>query len=138
MVSRRAEVARELELLVRHVDRDDRLAPAIAQPWIVLRPTPPAPNTTQVEPGSTFAVLSAAPAPVITAQPTIAALSMPIEGSILITLSRCSVAYSVITPTPAKWLSVAPFESLKRLVPSGSVIVALADTSQSCGLPITQ
>ena len=98
---------------------------------------PPAPNTTQDEPGSTFAVLSAAPTPVITAQPTIAALSMPMLGSVLITLSRCSVAYSAITPTPAKWFSVLPFESLRRLVPSGSVVVALAETSQRAGRPIT-
>jgi alpha-methylacyl-CoA racemase len=31
------------------------VAPALRQPWITLRPTPPAPKTTQVEPGSTFA-----------------------------------------------------------------------------------
>src|SRR5262249_12207671 len=35
-------------------------APAMRAPWIVARPTPPAPKTATVEPGSTRAVFSAA------------------------------------------------------------------------------
>ena len=46
-----------------------RPAPAICAALIVARPMPPAPNTATVEPGSTFAVCTTAPQPVITLQP---------------------------------------------------------------------
>ena len=45
------------------------VAPAIRQPWMTFRPTPPAPKTAAVVPGSTCAVLMAAPTPVVTPQP---------------------------------------------------------------------
>ncbi len=45
-------------------------APTIFAPWITLRPIPPRPNTTTVEPASTSAVLITAPTPVVTPQPT--------------------------------------------------------------------
>src|SRR5262249_56937500 len=47
-----------------------RRAPAITAPWITDSPTPPRPKTTTEEPGSTFAVVSTAPIPVVTAQPS--------------------------------------------------------------------
>jgi len=47
------------------------------------RPTPPAPITATVVPGSTPAVLIAAPTPVITEQPTSAAMSIPMSSGIL-------------------------------------------------------
>ena len=44
-------------------------APTIFAPWITLRPMPPSPNTTTLAPGSTCAVNSTAPTPVVTPQP---------------------------------------------------------------------
>src|SRR5438105_8596979 len=44
-------------------------APASRSPWMTLRPMPPSPNTTDLEPGSTLAVLRTAPMPVVTPQP---------------------------------------------------------------------
>ena len=46
-----------------------RSAPAITAPWITDSPMPPRPKTATVEPGSTFAVFSTAPMPVVTPQP---------------------------------------------------------------------
>ena len=45
-------------------------------PWMQFRPTPPQPKTATVVPGCTLAVLIAAPAPVITPQPTSDACSI--------------------------------------------------------------
>ena len=50
-----------------------RLAPASFAPMMMLRPTPPAPNTATLLPGRRWAVLSTAPTPVVTAQPMSAA-----------------------------------------------------------------
>ena len=44
-------------------------APATRAPWIVDVPTPPQPMTATVAPGPTFAVLTAAPKPVVNPQP---------------------------------------------------------------------
>ena len=44
-------------------------APTILAPWMTLRPMPPRPNTTTFAPGSTLAVLTTAPTPVVTPQP---------------------------------------------------------------------
>ncbi len=52
-----------------------RAAPAMRAPWITAWPTPPQPITATVEPGSTCAVLSAAPTPVVTPQPMSASTS---------------------------------------------------------------
>ena len=52
-----------------------RPAPAMRAPWITAWPTPPQPRTATLAPGLTFAVLSAAPTPVVTPQPMSAALS---------------------------------------------------------------
>ena len=58
-----------------------RAAPAFLQPMIAARPTAPRPNTAQLEPGSTFAVFSAAPYPVEMPQPSKQTLSSPAELS---------------------------------------------------------
>ena len=50
-----------------------RPAPASLAPMMMLSPTPPAPKTATVLPGRTWAVFSAAPTPVVTAQPISAA-----------------------------------------------------------------
>ncbi len=52
-------------------------APAMAAPWMALRPTPPQPMTATVVPGSTLAVLNTAPRPVMTPQPD---QGGPVEG----------------------------------------------------------
>ena len=57
-------------------------APATRAPWMAEMPTPPQPNTTTVEPGSTLAVLMAAPTPVMTPQPISEAISSGTEASI--------------------------------------------------------
>ena len=54
-----------------------RAAPAFWQPSRAARPTAPRPNTAQVEPGSTFAVFSAAPYPVEIPHPSKHTLSSP-------------------------------------------------------------
>jgi len=46
-----------------------RSAPTIRAPWTTFRPMPPRPNTATVEPGSTRAVKTTAPMPVVTPQP---------------------------------------------------------------------
>ena len=52
-----------------------RDAPAMRAPWMTAWPTPPQPMTATVEPGSTLAVLRAAPTPVVTPQPMRASCS---------------------------------------------------------------
>jgi hypothetical protein len=58
-----------------------RPAPASFAPIMTLRPAPPAPKTATLLPGRTRAVLSAAPTPVVTAQPmsaaTVRGMSLP-------------------------------------------------------------
>ena len=61
-----------------------RPAFAITAPWITDRPMPPRPNTATVEPGSTLAVLSTAPMPVVMPQPSRQTLS---SGAALFTLA---------------------------------------------------
>ena len=69
-------------LEVDHLEGDagkarDRLGwqPTTAQPWIADSPIPPQPITAAGRPARACAVLSTAPTPVTTAQPTIAATS---------------------------------------------------------------
>ena len=57
------------------IDGDDVLAPTSLHAWMAERPTPPAPNTTTEPPVRTIARFRTAPMPVITAQPTSAAIS---------------------------------------------------------------
>src|SRR5688500_7253 len=113
-----------------------RRAPAITAPWIAERPTPP--TTATEEPGSTFAVLHTAPTPVVTPQPTSAAQSSGIFGSILIRFSADTVAYCAIEPQPEKMPSAAPLASRAREVPSRGVVSALPCSRHSTGRPATQ
>jgi hypothetical protein len=105
---------------------------------MALSPTPPQPNTTAIEPGSTLAVLMTAPTPVMTPQLISAALSSGTAGSTFTTLSTCSVAYSAMTPQPEKMESALPARSRVRSVPSGSVVAAFAAWSHNCGRPVWQ
>ena len=69
-----------------------RSAPAITAPWITDRPMPPRPNTATVEPGSTLAVFSTAPIPVVMPQPRRQTLS---SGAALLTLASAISGTSV-------------------------------------------
>src|SRR5882762_3757491 len=115
-----------------------RSAPAMRAPWITERPTPPQPNTATLEPGSTLAVLNTAPTPVVTPQPTSAAHSAGILGSVFIKFSADTVAYSAIAPQPEKMLSAAPLPSCTRGEPSSGVVSALPCSRHSTGRPETQ
>src|SRR6185369_1780048 len=81
-----AQAPGHLELRVEHVDRDDLPgASAIRAPCTMDNPTPPQPNTATVWPASSPAVRRAAPTPVRTPQPTRAARSSGMSGSIFTT-----------------------------------------------------
>ena len=110
----------------------------MTQPWIALRPTPPAPNATQIEPASTLAVLHNAPQPVITPQPINAQRSSGTLSTILTTLVSCSVAYSAITPHAAITFNGSPCASRVRSCPPGKVATEVVPMSHSCGRPVTQ
>ena len=71
-------------------------------PWMAEMPTPPQPNTTTDEPGSTLAVLMAAPTPVVTPQPISEAISNGTSSSILTAACSGIVVYSAKVPAPAK------------------------------------
>ena len=62
-------------------------APAMRAPWMAFMPMPPRPTTTTVSPARTSAALTAEPQPVVTPQPTRAALSSGMYGSILMQLA---------------------------------------------------
>src|SRR5258708_31325128 len=105
---------------------------------MALGPTAREPNTGTEERGAPFAVLNTATTPVVTAQPTRAARSYGIFGSIFTRLSTCSVAYPAITPQPENTLSGFPLASRVRTVPSGSVAIALPCSRHSTGRPSEQ
>ncbi len=64
-------------------------------------PTPPQPKTTTDEPGTTLAVLMAAPTPVITAQPMSEATSRGTSSGILMAPCQGMIVSSAKVPVPA-------------------------------------
>ena len=76
-----------------------RLAPAAAAPCTAFMPTPPVPMTTTFSPGRTSATLVAEPQPVVTPQPTSAATSSGMSGSIFTTEAWCTVMYGEKVPS---------------------------------------
>ena len=78
----------------------------------------PAPNTTQVEPGSTSAVLIAAPRPVERPQANRHARSSGASGSIFASAISGITVYSANVEVPMKWRSGSPSRE-RRVVPSG-------------------
>jgi hypothetical protein len=76
-------------------------APETRAPWITDRPTPPQPITATVEPGRTFAVLIAAPTPVVMPQPISAPTSHGTSGSSLIAPCQGTTISSAQVPQPA-------------------------------------
>src|SRR5918995_7264601 len=76
-------------------------APATRAPCIAEMPTPPQPNTTTDDPGVTLAVLTAAPTPVMTPQPTSEAISRGTSGSIFTAPWWGTIISSAHVPAPA-------------------------------------
>ena len=70
-----------------------RAAP-IRAPWTIERPTPPQPKTATVWPAWSPELRNAAPTPVKTPQPTRAARSSGISGSIFTSEFSCSSIFS--------------------------------------------
>ena len=77
-------------------------------PWMQAMPTPPQPNTTTDDPGVIFAVLSAAPTPVMTPQPTRDATSKGTSSSIFTTAWWGTTMCSANVPVPAMPWTGAP------------------------------
>ena len=93
------------------------LAPARTAPTIAASPTPPQPKTATVSPRPTLPVLSAAPSPAMTPQPSSPATLADALGS---TLVHCPAATRV-------YLRNAPMPSAGRQrVPSARVIFCFA------------
>ena len=85
-----------------------RSAPAMRQPWIAASPTPPAPNTAAVEPGSTRAQFRTAPMPVITPQLISAATSNGMSSAIFTAAFSCSSMRSAKLERSKKSWSASP------------------------------
>src|SRR2546430_2222636 len=110
-----------------------RAAPAIRAPWITAWPTPPQPITATLDPGSTSAVLSAAPTPVVTPQPISASWS---SGRSVSTFTACDseiVIASENVPRPVKPGTGVPSARFAR----GTIITAPV-CSQRFDWPWTQ
>src|SRR5204862_1517882 len=84
-----------------------------------LKPTPPVAKTATLAPGSTPAVFSTAPTPVITAQPISAAAFIGTSRSIGTAADSCTTLYSANEdmPRPKQLSSKSPLRCLR--VPSG-------------------
>ncbi len=70
----------------------------MAAPCTALMPTPPQPTMTTVSPGCTSAAYVAEPQPVVTPQPTSAALSRGMSSSILMQLASLQTVYGENVP----------------------------------------
>ena len=95
-----------------------RSAPCSRQPATAPSPTRPAPNTTQVEPASTFAVCIAAPRPVERPQANSAAPSSGASGSTFASAISGITVYSANVDVPMKCRIRSP-SRLRRVLPSG-------------------
>ena len=85
-----------------------RKAPASTAPWMQFRPTPPQPTTATVLPGSTLAVFSTAPIPVVTPQPIRASCSKGMSSSTLTTACSWTSICSAKEPNWAIWVIRVP------------------------------
>src|ERR1700730_2421601 len=112
-----------------------RSAPASAAPLTADNPTPPQPITATVEPGSTLAALSTAPTPVITPQPTSAARSNGMSGSIFtIEFSWTSICSPNEERLRNWFINSPPFHDNRRDTPGGNLTSVF---SQRFGWPVT-
>ena len=82
-------------------------------------PTKPAPKTTQVDPGSTRAVFSAAPRPVESPQANRQTRSSGASGLTFASAISGMTVYSANVEVPMKWRSGSPPGRESRVVPSG-------------------
>ncbi len=94
-----------------------RSAPASRAPATAPRPTIPAPNTTQVLPGSTLAVVSTAPSPVDRPQANRLARSSGASAGILARAISGMTVASAKVDVPMKWRIGSPARD-SRVVPS--------------------
>ena len=105
-----------------------RPAPAMAAPWMQLRPTPPQPITATVEPGSTLAVLNTAPTPVVTPQPISAArsrgMSLRIFTSACSWISICSAKRRQVEELVHRRAGVGQPRRVAGAAPGASLLVA--------------
>ena len=112
-----------------------RSAPASAAPLTAESPTPPQPITATVAPGSTLAALNTAPTPVITPQPTSAARSSGMSGSIFTIEFSCTSICSAKDERLRNWfISSPPFHESRREMPGG---ILTSVFSQRFGWPVT-
>ncbi len=96
-----AELAGKPQLRVGEIDGDDALGAGHARAQHAAEsPTPPRPMTATTSPGRTCAVLTAAPTPVCTAQPNMAASVSGTLGSIFTSEERATTAYSAKQEMP--------------------------------------
>src|SRR5262249_48110243 len=110
-----------------------RAAPAIRAPGTPAGPPPPQPMTATLEPGWIWAVLSAAPTPVVTPQPMSASWS---SGRSVSTLTACDSAIVIVSenvPRPVKAGTGGPSARFAR----GTIITAPV-CSQRFERPCTQ
>ena len=77
-----------------------RLALAMVAPWMALKPTPPRPKTATVAPGSTLAVFSTAPMPVVMPQPSRQTFSSGALSLIFATAISGRTVYSLNVEVP--------------------------------------
>ncbi len=77
-----------------------RSALAITAPWMTESPIPPNPNTATVAPGSTLAVFSTAPIPVVIPQPSKHTLSSGAAWLIFATAISGNTVYSEKVEVP--------------------------------------
>ncbi len=106
-------------------------APAYSAPATAALPTPPQPMTATVSPWRTGAVLTAAPQPAMTPQPSRPAAAGSASGSTLVHCPAATSVFSANAPMPSAGLST---------VPSASVIfcTALRVSKQYQGRPRVQ
>ena len=95
-------------------------APARRAPCSTLRPTAPQPITSTLEPGSTLALRTAAPTPVITPQPMMQARSNGISFEIAIAPDSGTTVYSACVEVVKKWCTGAPARLMRELPSSSS------------------
>ncbi len=108
-------------------------APHSTAPWMLFRPTPPAPITATVAPGSIAAVLATAPKPVMTPQASRAAWRMSKSSGTTASCEASTTTRSANAPVRIPWPIAAP-----PSVASGLASPPANTPSHSTGLPRAQ
>src|SRR5687767_7390382 len=113
-------------------------APTIFAAWMVLRPTPPQPQTATLAPGGTLARLKTGPAPASTPHDTRHATSSGASLRIGITLGSGSTVCVAYPATWRKTCSGTPLLLWMRLVPSSMNQRGLSRSAHIVGWPPMQ